>query len=56
MAFSMVSGNHWYCAHINLETGDELYVDSIGREVPRDFEDTLSNFFQAICKIYEKNL
>ena len=51
----MVSGNHWSCVHINLEAGDGLYADSIGREVPRDFEDTISNFFQAICKAYERN-
>ena len=50
----MVSGNHWLCVHIDLETRDGLYTDSIGREIPRDFEDTFSNFFQAICKIYEK--
>ena len=47
-------GSHWSCVHINLETGDGLYTDSIGREVPPDFEDTFSNFFQAICKVYEK--
>ena len=29
MASSMVSGNHWSCVHINLETGDGL-ADSIG--------------------------
>ena len=29
MVSSMVSGNHWSCAHINLETGDRLYADSI---------------------------
>ena len=34
MASSMVSGNHWSCVHINLETGDGIYADSIGREVP----------------------
>ena len=50
----MVSGNHWLCVHIDLETRDGLYTDSIGREIPRDFEDTFSNFFQAICKICEK--
>ena len=50
----MVSGNHWFCVHIDLETRNGLYTDSIGREIPRDFEDTFSNFFQAICKIYEK--
>ena len=48
MASSMVSGNHWSCVHINLETGDGLYADSIGREVPRDFGDAFSNYFQAI--------
>ena len=32
-----------------------LYTDSIGREVPHGFGDTFSNFFQAICKVYEKN-
>ena len=52
----MVSGNLWPCVHIDLETGDGLYTDSIGREIPRDFEDTFSNFFQAISKIYEKNM
>ena len=50
----MVSGSHWPCVHVELETRDGLYTDSIGREIPRDFEDTFSNFFQAICKIYEK--
>ena len=53
MASSMVSRNHWSCAHINLETGDRLYADSIGREVPRIFGDTFCNFFQAICKVKE---
>ena len=51
----MVSGNHWSCVHFNLETGDGLYTDSIGREIPRNFQDIFSNFFQAICKVYEKN-
>ena len=50
----MVSGNHWPCVHINSETRDGFYTDSIGREIPRDFEVTFSNIFQAICKIYEK--
>ena len=54
MASSMVSGNHCSCVHINLETGDELYADSIGREVPCNFGNTFSNFFQAICKVYKK--
>ena len=54
MASSMVSGNHYSCVHINLETGDGLYADSIGQEVPRNFENTFSNFFQAICKVYKK--
>ena len=34
-----------------METEGELYEDLIGREVPRDFEDIFSNFFQVI---YEK--
>ena len=51
----MVSQNHWPCVLTNLETGVGLYKDSIGREVQRDFEDTFSNFFQAICKAYKKN-
>ena len=55
-ALSMVIGNHWSCVQIKLQTGDVLYADLIGREVPRDFEDTFSNFFQAICKVYEKNM
>ena len=50
----MVSGNHWSCVHINLESGDGLYADSIGREVPRDFGDTFSNYFQAIWKVYKE--
>ena len=54
MASLMVSGNHWSCVHFNIETGDGLYADSIGREVPRYFEDTFSNVFQAICKVYKK--
>ena len=52
----MVSGNHWPRVHIDWQTRDGLYTDSIGREIPRDFEDTFSNFFQAICKICEKNM
>ena len=55
MASLMVSGNHWSCVHIDIETGDGLYADSIGREVPRYFEDTFSNVFQGICKVYKKN-
>ena len=51
----MVSGNHWYCVHFNWETGDGLYTDSIGREVPLDFEDTFVDFFQVICKVYKEN-
>ena len=43
MASSMVSGNHWSCVHINLETGDGLYAESLGREIPRDFGDTFNN-------------
>ena len=54
MASSMVSGNHWSCVHINLETGDGLYADSIGREVPRDFGDIFSNYVQAIWKVYKE--
>ena len=54
MASLMVSGNHWSCVHFNIETGDGLYADSIGREVPRYFEETFSNVFQAICKKYKK--
>ena len=49
IAFSLVSWNYYSCVHINLETRD-----SIERGIPRDFEDTFSNFFQAICKAYEK--
>ena len=56
MASSMVSENHWSCVHFNVEAGDGLYADSIGREVLRDFQDTFSNFFQAICKLYEKKM
>ena len=55
IASSVVTRNHRSCVHINLETGDGLYADSIGQEVPRNFEDTFSNFFQAIFKVYEKN-
>ena len=55
MTSLMVSGNHWSCVHIDIETGDGLYADSIGREVPRYFEDTFSNVFQGICKVYKKN-
>ena len=55
MASLMVSENHWSCVHIDIETGDGLYADSIGREVPRYFEDTFSNVFQGICKVYKKN-
>ena len=45
MASSTVSGNHWSCVHINLETGDRLYADLLGRQVPRNFGDTFSNYF-----------
>ena len=54
MASSMVSGNHSSCLYINLETEDGLYADSIGREVPRGFGDTFSNYFQAIWKVYKE--
>ena len=54
MASSTVRGNYCSCVHIKLETGYGLYVDSIEREVPRDFEDTFRNFFQAVCKVYEE--
>ena len=50
----MVGGNYRSCVHINLETGDVLYADSIGQEVPCDFKDTFSNFFQAVCNVYKK--
>ena len=53
MASSMVSGNHWSCVHINLETGDGLYADSIRRDVLRDLGDTFSNYLQAIWKVYK---
>ena len=43
MVSSMVSWNHWSCVHINLETGDGLYAESLGREIPRDFGDTFNN-------------
>ena len=48
IASSMVSGHHWSFVHINLQTRDGLYVDSVDRKVPRDFQDTFSNFFEAI--------
>ena len=54
MAASMVSGNRWSCVHINLEIGDGLYADSMGREAPRDFGDTFSNYFQIIWKVYKE--
>ena len=54
MASSMLSGNHWSCVHINLETGDGLYADSIGRKVPGYFADTYSKVFQPICKVHKK--
>ena len=56
MASPMVIRNNWSCVHINLETGDGLYADSIGREVPRDFGDTFSNYFQTIWKGYKEKL
>ena len=52
----MVSGNHWSGVHINLETGDGIYADSIGREAPRSFGDTFSNYFQTIWKGYKEKL
>ena len=54
MASSMVSGNHWSYVHFNLETGDGIYADSIGRQVPHDFEDTISNFFFKQYAKYKK--
>ena len=54
MASSMLRGNHWSCVRINLESGDGLYADSIGQEVPRDFGDTFSNYFQTIWKRYKE--
>ena len=52
----MVSGNHWSYVHFNLETGDGIYADSIGRQVPHDFEDTISNFFfKQYAKYKKKN-
>ena len=56
MASSMVSGSHWSAVHVNLESGDGFYADSIGREVPRDFGDTFSNYFQTIWKGYKEKL
>ena len=50
----MVIGNHWSGVNINLETGDGLYADSIGREIPHDFGDTFSNYFHAIWKVYKE--
>ena len=52
----MVSQNHWPCVLTNLETGVGLYKDSIGREVPRDFEDTFSNFFKQYAKHTKKTM
>ena len=49
------SGDHWSCVHINLETGDGIYADLTGREVPRDFEDTFSNFFSSNMQSIRKN-
>ena len=51
----MVSGNHWSCVHINLETGDGLYTDSVRPEIPRDFEDTFGNFFSSNTRSIRKN-
>ena len=56
MASPMVIRNNWSCVHINLETGDGLYADSIGRVIPRDFGDTFSNYFQTIWKRSKKKL
>ena len=50
----MVSGNHWSCVHIDIETGDGLYADSIGREVPRYFETHLATFFKEYAKCTKK--
>ena len=48
MVSSMVSENNCFSVHINLETGDGVCASLIGQEAPRDFEDTFSNFSQAI--------
>ena len=56
MASSVVSGNHWSCVHINLETGDGLNADSLGRQIPRNFGDTFSNYFQTIWNRYKEKL
>ena len=52
----MVSGNHWSCVHINLETGDGLYADSIGREVPRDSRTHLATFFEQYVKYTKESM
>ena len=54
MASPMLIGNHWSCVHFNLETGDGLYADSIGRQVPHNFGDIFSIYFQAIWKVYKE--
>ena len=52
----MVIGNHWSCVDIKLETGDGFYADSIGREVPRDFEKSFSKFLKEYAKYTKKNM
>ena len=52
----MVTGNHWSCVQIKLETGDVLYPDSIGREVPRDLKAHLATFFKQYAKSTKKNM
>ena len=53
MAFSMMIGNHWSCVRINLETGDGLYADSIGQEVPHDFGVKKYDFIKSMQVGYE---
>ena len=55
IASSVVTRNHRSCVHINLETGDGLYADSIGQEVPCDFEH-LATFFKQYSKYTKKTM
>ena len=53
MALSMVTENHWFCVHINLETGYGLYADSIANSSSKTH---LAMFFKEYAKYTKTTL
>ena len=49
----MVRENHWFCVHINLETGYELYADSIANSFSKTH---LATFFKEYAKHTKINM